>query len=112
MDFVDTTTGKPVNSPFQYELWEVPSKDAHDAHLYDQWPIQIYSVERYEGIPQEKIRPGEERFILNDGHTFLLKRPGKNDVRFTVPIRRQKRRDDLATVDRAHVLPFPTVLSE
>ncbi|KAH9854458.1 hypothetical protein C2E23DRAFT_818754 [Lenzites betulinus] len=28
MDFVESATGKPVNSPFQYELWGIPNLEA------------------------------------------------------------------------------------
>ena len=104
MDFVDSTTGRPVNSPIQYELWMIPSVDAQ---LCGRLPVQIFSVERHHHIPQEKIRPGEERFILRDGRTYFLRRSGYDDVRFTVPIRRKKCDNIFPTSNHVDILPLP-----
>lgn len=57
------------------------------------------------GIPQHKIEPGAEKFLLHDGQHCLLRRPGHRDVRFRVPIRRRLR-VEAAPVD-ADVLDFP-----
>ncbi len=81
MDFVRTDTGKPVNSPFQYELWRT-------ADVLSARPsARLTSMERTWGIKQKDIDPGEEKFLLRDGMTCVLKRPGCKDLRFTVPVR-------------------------
>ncbi|KAI9057207.1 hypothetical protein FKP32DRAFT_1762474 [Trametes sanguinea] len=102
MDFVVTATGQPINSPFEYELWAIPHPDA--PHLT---PLtgRLKSIERAHGIKQEDILPGEERFILRDGLTCLLRRTGKKPVRFTVPTRRRAQ-----VTEAADVLPFPTFI--
>ncbi|KAH9854436.1 hypothetical protein C2E23DRAFT_775856 [Lenzites betulinus] len=85
MDFVESATGKPVNSPFEFELWGIPNLEAPWLSI----PMcgQLRSIEKAHGIKQKDIRPGEEKFILRDGQTCVLKRPGKRPFRFTVPIR-------------------------
>lgn len=84
MDFVDTRTGTPVNSPFQFELWAVPDPAKP-------WlgcgSLRIHNLESAFGYSDDQILPGHEKFVLRDGQTCLLKRPGKKDIRFTVPIR-------------------------
>ncbi|KAI0642811.1 hypothetical protein C8Q79DRAFT_1012831 [Trametes meyenii] len=86
LDFLDTETGKPVNSPFEYELWAIPDPDAPWLSL----PMsgKLHSIERTHGIKQGDILPGCEKFILRDGQTCMLARPGRQPVRFTVPLRR------------------------
>ncbi|KAH9854445.1 hypothetical protein C2E23DRAFT_818719 [Lenzites betulinus] len=86
MDFVESATGKPVNSPFQFELWGIPNLETPWLSI----PMcgQLRSIEKAHGIKQKDILPGEEKFILRDGQTCVLKRPGKRPFRFTVPIRR------------------------
>ncbi|KAH9848268.1 hypothetical protein C2E23DRAFT_465689 [Lenzites betulinus] len=102
MDFVDSVTEHAVNSPFKFELWIVPDPDSS-------WlgaPAGcVRSLERNFGISQDKILPGEEKFILRDGQTCLIKRPGKRDILFTVPVR--KRPERTAVAHDAHVLDFP-----
>lgn len=58
------------------------------------------------GIPEHKIEPGAEKFLLSDGNHCLLRRPGHRDVRFTVPIRRRPKPEARPPVD-ADVLDFP-----
>ncbi|KAI0364691.1 hypothetical protein BV20DRAFT_983060 [Pilatotrama ljubarskyi] len=81
MDFVKTTTGRPVNSPFEFELWSVPNPET--PWLTAGMTMQLRSIERAHRVKQEDIRPGEEKFILRDGQTCMLIRPGKRAVRFT-----------------------------
>ncbi|KAI0768665.1 hypothetical protein BD413DRAFT_614184 [Trametes elegans] len=84
MDFVDSETKQPVNSPFEFELWGAPNPEAPGLRA----PAgRILSLERNSGVWQHDIRSGEERSVLRDGLTCLLKRPGKRDVQFTVPMR-------------------------
>ncbi|KAI0323358.1 hypothetical protein GY45DRAFT_1376379 [Cubamyces sp. BRFM 1775] len=101
MDIVDTATGQPVNSPFEFELWVVPN-------LKSPWLSmpsgRIRSLERCFGIAQHDILPGEEKWLLRDGQTCLLKRPGKRDVQFTVPMRKELQPAFVYDVD---VLDFP-----
>ncbi|KAL7280680.1 hypothetical protein ACG7TL_005619 [Trametes sanguinea] len=105
MDFVDSETGEPVNSPFEYELWAVPDPDTPWLGM----PMcqQIRSIERIHGIKQEDILPGHEKFILRDGQTCVLRRPGKPQVRFNVPVRKQPVTQPQPEV---HVITFPRVI--
>ncbi|KAL7280687.1 hypothetical protein PYCCODRAFT_1432596 [Trametes coccinea BRFM310] len=105
MDFIDSATGEPVNSPFEYELWVVPDPDTPWLGM----PMcqQMRSIERIHGIKQEDILPGHEKFILRDGLTCVLNRPGKPGVRFTVPVRKQP---DAKPPPEIHVLDFPKVI--
>ena len=84
MDFVRTATGEAVNRPFKFELWAVPNPKGPATQM---GCGRLTSFEESFGIARDKIRPGEEKFLLRDGDTCLLKRPGEKDIRFTVPIR-------------------------
>ncbi|OJT05946.1 hypothetical protein TRAPUB_3133 [Trametes pubescens] len=105
LDFVDSATGEPVNSPFDYELWAVPDPDAPWLSL----PMtgKLRSIERGHGIKQKDILPGEEKFVLRDGQTCVLMRPGKRPARFTVPLRRVEATDVVEDVD---VIDLPKVI--
>ena len=84
MDFVHTTTQKPVNSPFEFELWQLsgPAAPWNAPGIF-----RIHSIERIFGLSSYRIRPGEEKFVLEDGKTYQLSRPGHKHVRFTIPRR-------------------------
>ncbi|KAM5535849.1 hypothetical protein V8D89_010467 [Ganoderma adspersum] len=84
MDFVRTSSGEAVNSPFKFELWTVPSASAP---WLGGMAMRVYSLERIYGNRDEDIVPGVEKFLLRDGQTCLLKRPGHRDLRFIVPLR-------------------------
>ncbi|OJT10713.1 hypothetical protein TRAPUB_12745 [Trametes pubescens] len=86
MDFVNTTTKEAVNSPFDFELWAVPDPDAPWLAMPSG---RLNSLESNFHIPQHKIVPGAEKWVLRDGQTCLMKRPGKKDVFFRVPVRRK-----------------------
>ncbi|EIW52413.1 uncharacterized protein TRAVEDRAFT_53836 [Trametes versicolor FP-101664 SS1] len=102
LDFVLTSTGEPVNSPFKFDLLCLPDPNAPIGLT----PIMsMHPLECAFGIPQHEIEPGEEKFLLHDGQHCLLRRPGHRDVRFTVPIRRRLQ-VEAAPVD-ADVLAFP-----
>ncbi|CDO75337.1 hypothetical protein BN946_scf184966.g5 [Trametes cinnabarina] len=105
MDFIDTKTGEPVNSPFEHELWSVPNSDT--PWLTMPMVGKLRSAERGHGIKQDDILPGEEKYFLRDGQTCILTRPGKRSVRFTVPIRRRPEIEEIETMD---VLDFPKVV--
>ncbi|KAI0364687.1 hypothetical protein BV20DRAFT_1125466 [Pilatotrama ljubarskyi] len=102
MDFVETATGEPVNSPFEYELWNIPNPETPWLGM----PIvgQLESIERAHGIKQEDILPGEEKFVLRDGQTCMLTRPEKRPIWFTVPIRARPVEHALEAMDK---LDFP-----
>ncbi|KAI0674828.1 hypothetical protein C8Q78DRAFT_1009110 [Trametes maxima] len=101
MDIVDTATKQPVNSPFEFDFWIIPDLDTP-------WlggPAGcLRSLERNFGIPQHKILPGEEKWVLRDGQSCLIRRPGEKDIRFTVPVR--KRRKPPIT-EEVYILDFP-----
>lgn len=105
MDFVDTATGEPVNSPFEYELWGVPDPDAPWLSM----PItgKLHSIERAHGIKQKDIVPGEEKFVLRDGQTCVLMRPGKRPLRFTVPLRKA---ETVPVVEDVDVADLPKIV--
>lgn len=100
MDFVKTETKEAVNSPFEFELWAVPDPDAPWLAMPSG---RLYSLEHNFHIAQDKILPGIEKWMLRDGQTCLLKRPGKRDVFFRVPTRRNPN----AVKYDADVLAFP-----
>ncbi|KAL1950995.1 hypothetical protein VTO73DRAFT_144 [Trametes versicolor] len=102
LDFVDSATGEPVNSPFEFELWCIPNPDTP----WLSFPIcgQLRSIEYAHGIRQKDILPGAEKFILRDGQTCALVRPGKRSLRFTVPVRKVDTPD---VVDEMDVLDLP-----
>lgn len=104
LDFVDSATGEPINSPFEYELWGVPDPDTPWLSM----PIigKLRSIERGHGIKQEDILPGREKFVLRDGQTCILMRPGKRPARFTVPLRKLELTDVVEDVD---VIDLPKV---
>ncbi|KAI0354796.1 hypothetical protein OH77DRAFT_1425381 [Trametes cingulata] len=86
LDFLVTSTGQPVNSPFKFDLLCIPDPDAP----VPSGPIvRMRPLECAFGIPEDKIDPGEEKFLLREGQHCVLRRPGHRDVRFTVPIRRR-----------------------
>ena len=100
MDFVHSATGKPVNSPFKFELWSVSNA------LTPYPPSRIKSLEQSWSTHERKVAAGEEKFILKDGMTCVLKRPGHKDLRFRVPIRVTA----MVSSDDVDVLDFPSVV--
>lgn len=111
MDFVRTSNGEPVNSPFEFELFAIPNPKR--AWLEPGVGAKLESFERRYRIPQAHIKPGEEKWLMQDGQTCLLRRPGMRDVVFTVPIRplpepEPKKGSGEQNYD---VLDFPEVLS-
>ncbi|KAI0639053.1 hypothetical protein C8Q77DRAFT_1222394 [Trametes polyzona] len=97
LDFVETATGKAVNSPFEYELWGVENPEIW--WLTSTMVGRIQSAEVAHGIKQEDILPGEERFVLRDGQSCMLVRPGKRSLFFTVPIRSRPGVMDTSNLD-------------
>ncbi|KAI0351333.1 hypothetical protein OH77DRAFT_1439313 [Trametes cingulata] len=106
MDFVESATGEPANSPFEYELWNIPNPETPGAGVGLPVVGQLRSIERAHGIKQEDILPGAEKFVLCDGQTCMLTRPGMRPVWFTVPIRTQPPSEALDAMDK---LDFPKI---
>ena len=86
LDFVHTETGEDTKSPIEYELWTVPDSVTPWLSL---GAMKLSSLENYFGVKTRDIRPGEEKFVLSEGMTYMFTRPGKKGIRFTVPIRRR-----------------------
>ncbi|KAI0351332.1 hypothetical protein OH77DRAFT_947745 [Trametes cingulata] len=107
MDFVETATGQPVNQPFEFELWNIPNPET--PWLTMPAVGQLRSIEHVFGIKGDAVLPGEEKFILRDGQTCLLTRPGKRPVWFTVPIRPPPVPEALQYMDK---LDFPKLAVE
>ncbi len=104
LDFVDNRTGLPVNSPFKFELFGAPNTGALPGFR----ATPMMSLERGFGIPQDQIPPGHEKFLLMDGMTCVLRRPGHKDVRFTVPTRRQPPVAAAQAADDVDEIDLPT----
>ena len=86
LDFVRSDTGEPVNSPFAFELWAVP---ASPLDLVP--PMKLKSLENaFSGLGGGKPKPGAEKFVMRDGMTCVLRRPGLKNVKFKVPVRVEK----------------------
>lgn len=83
LDFVETSTGKPINSPFEFGLWTVGNRTA--PHVCG--PVRLRSLEAAFGYSLKDVAPGEEKFVLTDGMRCMLTRPGHKPLWFTVPTR-------------------------
>ncbi|KAH9890099.1 hypothetical protein C8Q73DRAFT_150782 [Cubamyces lactineus] len=107
LDFVDSASGEPVNSPFEFELRGIPNPDTPWLSM----PVtqQMRSIERIHGIKQGDILPGHEKFILRDGQTCVLIRPGMPKVQFTVPVR-QLPESPQAAPEEVVVLDLPRII--
>lgn len=55
LDFVHTATGEATNSPFAYEIWNVPDPDVP----LSLGPTRLSSLENNFGVKTPDIRPGE-----------------------------------------------------
>ncbi|KAI0629984.1 hypothetical protein C8Q77DRAFT_1064812 [Trametes polyzona] len=86
LDFVLTATGEPVNSPFKFDLFAGPGPNTPIGFAPT---VALRPLECAFGFSQDKIPPGEEKFLLREGQSCILRRPGHRDVRFTVPTRRR-----------------------
>ncbi|KAH9918361.1 uncharacterized protein BXZ73DRAFT_52960 [Epithele typhae] len=106
MDYVETATGQPANSPFAHTLW-MPA-DASPIHMGAVGPLR--SMESSMGLAQDKIRAGGEKWVLTDGQTYVIKRPGKKNVRFNVPIRPLPSQSSTGENLDEDVVVFPRVL--
>ncbi|TCD61970.1 hypothetical protein EIP91_007656 [Steccherinum ochraceum] len=84
LDFIDNTTGEPVNVPEGYELWTVPYKRAP---WIPSGNVRLSTVERSFGSNPEDISPDEEKYILLEGTACRLVRPGLKNIYFEVPVR-------------------------
>ncbi|KAH9847617.1 hypothetical protein C2E23DRAFT_765057 [Lenzites betulinus] len=86
LDFVLSATGKPVNSPFKFNLLAGPGPTIPVGFAPT---VGIQSLERSFGVAPKDMRPGAEKFVLRDGQLCTLQRPGHKDVQFIVPMRRR-----------------------
>ncbi len=84
-DEVQTESGKPVNSPLGFEIWS--TRDPGVMPWLGGGTARVCSLEHALGFRGASIEPRAEKFVLRDGQTCLLKRPGHTDVQFTVPVR-------------------------
>ncbi|KAI1782192.1 hypothetical protein LXA43DRAFT_906514 [Ganoderma leucocontextum] len=84
LDFVHTKTGEPVNSPPGFEIWAAVE---NAIPWLGGGTTRIRSLEHRLGFSAASILPGAEKFVLQDGQTCLLKRPGHKDLQFKVPMR-------------------------
>ncbi|KAI0759380.1 hypothetical protein BD413DRAFT_597982 [Trametes elegans] len=92
LDFVHSKTLEPKNAPFIFELWAVAVGDPIAINTAPWLPLDVVgerlkSLEHGFGMKPEQIPEGEEKFVLRDGQTCMLKRPGRRAIRFTVPNR-------------------------
>ena len=69
--------------------------------------MRIHSFERSFGFSEADVLPGAEMFVLRDGQTCPLKRPGHRDVQFRVPVRAEGLNVAQPDVDR---LDFPELV--
>ncbi|KAI0324430.1 hypothetical protein GY45DRAFT_1262876, partial [Cubamyces sp. BRFM 1775] len=75
MDIVDSVSGEPVNSPFEFELWGALDP-ATPAVGTPRLTHKVPSMERRHGLKREEILPGHEKWLLTDGRTYgEAKRP-------------------------------------
>ncbi|KAJ7507244.1 hypothetical protein B0H11DRAFT_2219071 [Mycena galericulata] len=72
-DVYDIQRRLAVNSPPSFRFSVVRPK------------VPLLSVEEISGIRREDIRPGEERFAVEEGTPCRLKREGKADFLFRIP---------------------------
>lgn len=49
----------------------------------------LSTLDRSVGIQDSQMRLGGETFVLNEGMAYLLVRPGKPELHFTVPVRQR-----------------------
>lgn len=90
LDFIHSATREPVNSPFTFKLWILPPSTT--GYSSGPWQPaeahQVFSLENRFGIRTKDITKGAEKFILNDGQSYLFWRPAPfQSVQFTVPSR-------------------------
>ncbi len=104
LDFIKTKTVKPINVPDDHSIWHMPDPSA--PWLQGGGPIELVSLECSFGVQPADIPEGEEKFVLRDGMTCMLTRPGARAAILTVPLRHQPhtpyRNFDVITPTRGH----------
>lgn len=104
LDFIETRTKKPINVPEGYTIWFMPDPSA--PWLQGTGPVELVSIERSFGMLPADIPVGEEKYILKDGMTCMLTRPGARAAIFAVPLRYHQhspyRNFDVITPTRGH----------
>ncbi|KAI0676672.1 hypothetical protein C8Q78DRAFT_960924, partial [Trametes maxima] len=77
LDFIDIESGKPVNLPFEYELWGILDPEAPWLSLPMSGKLRL--IEHAHGIRQKDILPGHKKFILRDSDATQRGPPLKPD---------------------------------
>ncbi|KAI0629982.1 hypothetical protein C8Q77DRAFT_1160974 [Trametes polyzona] len=68
--FVLTTTGKPVNFPFKFDLF---AGSGHDSPVGFAPAVALPPLDSAFGFFTEQDPPGEEKFLLRDGQSCILR---------------------------------------
>ncbi|KAI6013566.1 hypothetical protein EDC04DRAFT_2757855 [Pisolithus marmoratus] len=77
LDFYDLATGNPVNTPYGFELWDVPRPGAYS------FGGKLFTWEETFGL--SNVPPGEEKYSVPEGSRLSLKRPGEPPFYFEIP---------------------------
>ena len=80
LDFMDTQTSQPVNSPLGFEIWTVLTNSPTTIEYQ-----HLYSMENIHGHYGEAIAAGQEKFVVRDGMQYALFRPGMEVFLFKAP---------------------------
>ena len=94
-------TDVATNAPPEFKLYRLPDPAAPTFFGVG----LITSMERSFGVKPEEMRPGEEKFIVQEGAPCMLVRPGKRNVRFKIPCRRR-----IVPPTEDDVLDFPELV--
>ncbi|KAF8555961.1 hypothetical protein OG21DRAFT_1564282, partial [Imleria badia] len=77
LDFFDTKQCVPVNTPVDFELWDIPRPGvfSYGGKLIS-WEAAFHN---------EYIPAGEEKYSVPEGSHIALKRPGEETFLFQIP---------------------------
>ncbi|KAJ7105570.1 hypothetical protein C8R44DRAFT_715324 [Mycena epipterygia] len=101
LDFYDTVANEPVNSPEGFQIHPVGPPIM--LMLGSEGPLM--SVEEACGISRTDIKPGQERFGIQEGALCRLDRPGLAPFHFEIPTRP-------GAVQFAQAVPFAAIMNE
>ena len=108
VDFVRTSTGKPVDCPPGFEFWAVSTGPAGLALPFRRLRSldDTFSCIKLK-LPQpvQRSESDADTFVVRDGQTYLVKRPGQCNIHFTVPNRQPPANEG----PEDHVLDFPAL---
>ena len=111
MDFVDSRTREPKNSPFPSQLYAVP-KTWETPWLSQEQPRPVISLQEMHGMSKDDIPDGCEKFILSDGQQCVLMIKGGLRIRFNVPVRLANGKRIPDFVRPTQRIEFPTEIVE